>query len=213
MRAEQGDLPEDGRRRTVRIFAAIAAVALVSALFTFVPWLHAHGLYLRDAVMGLGLSGQWWRVPTAMWVHVNAVHWLADVLAAAGLLLLVGRETRPLAMLGALVVLGVVVQAALLFVPSVRWYGGLSGALHGLALWGGLRLMHGDAGSRPVGVVLTIGGLVKVWLEQSWLAAVVFDPAWGFGVVRGAHAAGAIAGFALWLLQEWWRRRGIAPAA
>lgn len=213
MRADGEDSPAARRRRTAWIVAAIGAVALVSAAFTFVPWLHAHGLYLRDAVMGLGPRGQWWRVLTAMWVHVNAAHWLADVLAAAGLLLLVGRETRPLAMLGALVGLGVVVQIVLLFVPSVGWYGGLSGALHGLALWGGLRLMHGDAGSRPVGVVLTIGGLVKVWLEQSWLAAVVFDPAWGFGVARGAHAAGAIAGFALWLLQEWWRRRGVAPAA
>jgi rhomboid family GlyGly-CTERM serine protease len=197
----------------VSTFAAVGAVALLSALFTFVPWLHAHGLYLRDAVMGHGWSGQWWRLLTAMWVHLNAGHWLADVLAAAGLLLLIARETRSGAMLVALLVLGVAVQLTLLFVPSVHWYGGLSGALHGLALWGGLRLMHGEAGSRQIGVVLTIGGLVKVWLEQSWLAAVVFDPDWGFGVVRGAHAAGAIAGFALWLLQDWWRRRSAAPPA
>lgn len=201
------------RRRVVGTCAAIGAVVLLSSLFTFVPWLHAHGLYLRDAVTGHGGSGQWWRLLTAMWVHVNAAHWLADMLAAAGLLLLVGRETRPAAMVAAMVVLGVAVQVCLLFVPSVHWYGGLSGALHGLALWGGLRLMHGDAGSRPIGVVLTIGGLVKVWLEQSWLAPVVFDPDWGFGVVRGAHAAGAIAGFALWLLQQWWARRRPAPAA
>ncbi|MGO4328301.1 rhombosortase [Cupriavidus sp. 2TAF22] len=194
--------------------AAIAAVAALSAAFTFIPWLHAHGLYLRDAVMGQGASGQWWRLLTAMWVHLGWRHWLADLLATAGLLLLVGREARTLAMLAVLVACGVAVQLVLCRVPSVGWYGGLSGALHGLALWGGLRLLQGDGWSRGIGVMLCLGVLVKTWLEQSWLAPVVFDPQWGFGVVRVSHAAGALAGLALWLAQEWWqRRRGTTPAA
>ncbi|WP_204307998.1 hypothetical protein, partial [Klebsiella pneumoniae] len=48
---------------------------------------------------------------------------------------------RPQAIVGALVVCGVLVQIALLTQPTVQWYGGLSGALHGLAAWGGLRLL------------------------------------------------------------------------
>lgn len=189
------------------VLAALAATATLGAAFTFIPWLHAHGLYLRDAVLGHGAAGQWWRLLTAMWVHLGWRHWLADLLAAAGLLLLVGREARGGVMFAVLLSCGVAVQLALCRVPSVGWYGGLSGALHGLALWGGLRLLRGDGWSRATGVLLCLGVLVKTWLEQSWLAPVVFDAHWGFGVVRISHAAGAVAGLALWLLQEWWERR------
>ncbi len=186
------------------VLAAVAGVGALAALFTFVPWLHAHGIYLRGAVRD---DGQWWRLLTAMWAHLDWRHWLADVGAATGLLLLIGRECRVRAMLLVLVVSGVTVQVALLRMPGIDWYGGLSGALHGLALWGALRLLRGEGWSRAAGVALSVGVLVKLWLEQSWLSPVVFDPSWGFGVVRAAHAAGAIAGLACWLLQEWWGNR------
>ncbi|SDD24342.1 rhomboid family GlyGly-CTERM serine protease [Cupriavidus sp. YR651] len=190
------------------MLATVAGVAIVAALFTFVPWLHAHGLYLRDAVY---VDHQWWRVVTAMWVHLDWRHWLADVAAAAGLLLLAGRATRVREMLAVLLVSGLAVQIALLRIPSIGWYGGLSGALHGLALWAGLRLLQAPGWSRGIGVVMCLVVLGKIWIEQSWLAAVVFDPSWGFGVVRAAHAAGAVAGLACWVLQEWWgTRRGAA---
>lgn len=186
------------------MLATIGGVAGLAALFTFLPWLHAHGLYLRDAVR---LDGQWWRLATAMWVHLDWHHYLADVAAAAGLLLLAGRATRIREMLAVLVISGLAVQVALLRIPSVGWYGGLSGALHGLALWAGLRLLQAPGFSRVIGVITCLIVIGKVWTEQSWLAALVFDPSWGFGVVRAAHAAGAIAGLACWVLQEWWRTR------
>ncbi len=191
------------------MLAAIALVWALSALMSFVPWLHAHGLYLRDAVLA---GGEWWRLATAMWVHLDWRHWLADACAAAGLLLLAGRGARAREALAVLVASGIAVQAALLRVPAIGWYGGLSGALHGLALWAALSLLRVPGLPRAVGALLSLGVIVKVWLEQSWLAPVVFDPSWGFGVVRAAHAAGAVAGLACWLLQEWWRgRRAPAP--
>nr|WP_255581536.1 rhombosortase [Cupriavidus sp. AU9028] len=181
---------------------------MLSAAFTFVPWLHAHGLYLRDAVLGED-GHQWWRVVTAMWVHLNWPHWLGNLLAAAGLLLIAvaraGVRTRQALLV--LLACGAIAQLALLWVPSVRWYGGLSGALHGFALWCGLRLLAAPGVARALGVALAAAVLVKVWLEQSWLAPIVMDPMRGFGVVRAAHAAGAVAGLALWLLGEWWQRR------
>ncbi len=206
-------LPSAAGARWPALPGALAAVAALGAAFTFVPWLHAHGLYLREAVMERGVAGEWWRLFTAMWVHLGWRHWLANLLAAAGLLLLIGREARAGAMLAVLFASGVAAQLMLCRVPSVAWYGGLSGALHGLALWGGLRLLSGGGASRAIGVALCLGVLAKTWLEQSWLAPVVFDAQWGFGVVRAAHAAGAAAGLALWLLQEWWRRRPGQPSA
>ncbi|WP_370639586.1 MULTISPECIES: rhombosortase [Cupriavidus] len=197
-------------RRALPALAAAAAVAALSAAFTFVPWLHAHGLYLRDALMLPGGERQWWRLLTAMWVHLDGRHWLGNLLAASGLLLLAGRAAGARQMLLALLVCGIAVQVALLWQPAVRWYGGLSGALHGLAVWGALRLLAADRWSRAIGVALVAGVLVKLWLEQSWLAPVRFDAAWGFGVVRAAHAAGAVAGFAWWLAQQWWGQRRAA---
>ncbi|MBR7540169.1 hypothetical protein KC221_28705, partial [Mycobacterium tuberculosis] len=79
--------------------------------FTFMPWLHAHGLYLRDAVR---IDGQWWRIVTAMWVHLDGKHYIADVAATSGLLLLAGRIARVRAMLAVLVISGLAVQVALL---------------------------------------------------------------------------------------------------
>ncbi|CBJ42095.1 rhombosortase [Ralstonia solanacearum] len=194
------------RAHVIRTWGACAGVFAVSAAFSFVPWLHAVGLYQRDAVR----AGQWWRLITAMWVHLDAWHWLADGMAAAGLILLLARVLRPDAILAVLVACGVLVQVALLKQPSVQWYGGLSGALHGLAAWGGLRLLRPsdedaatDRPSRWIGSLLCLGVLVKVWLEQSWLSPVAYDPHWGFGVVRIAHALGAGSGLLLWVLGEW----------
>ena len=190
------------------MLAAIALVWALSALMSFVPWLHAHGLYLRDAVRG----GEWWRLVTAMWVHLDWRHWLADASAAAGLLLVAGRAVRVREALLVLVVCGIAVQVALLRVPAIGWYGGLSGALHGLALWAALSVMRVPGLPRVVGVLLSLGVIAKVWVEQSWLVPVVFDPSWGFSVVRAAHAVGAVAGLACWLLQDWWQgRRAPAP--
>lgn len=181
---------------------------LVSGAFTFVPWLHAHGLYLRDAVAGPD-GGQWWRMITAMWVHLNWQHWLGNLLAATGLLLIAVTRAgvRPALALLVLAACGVIAQLGLLWVPSVRWYGGLSGALHGMALWCSLRLLAVPGIARAFGVALAAVVLAKVWLEQSWLAPIVMDRLRGFGVVRAAHAAGAVGGLALWLLAEWWQRR------
>lgn len=191
------------------MLAAVAGVAALSAVFTFVPWCHAMGLYVRDAVR---IDGQWWRIVTAMWVHLDWKHYVSDVAATSGLLLLAGRVARVREMLAVLVLCGLAAQVALLRMPEIGWYGGLSGATHGLALWTALRLLQAPGWSRLIGVVTCVIVLGKLWIEQSWLAAIVFDAHWGFDVVRGAHAAGAIAGLACWLLQEWWdtRRRVLA---
>lgn len=104
------------RVHAVRTWGVCAGVFALSAAFSFVPWLHAIGLYQRDGVRG----GQWWRIVTAMWVHLDAWHWLADCMAATGLILLLSRVLRPDAIVGALVACGVLVQLALLNQPTVR---------------------------------------------------------------------------------------------
>ncbi|MDQ0140251.1 rhombosortase [Cupriavidus necator] len=204
MRTETARLPAAPGASWPRLLAAVALVWALSAAFTFIPGWHAHGLYLREAVLA---DGQWWRLATAMWVHLDGHHWLADMFAATGVMAICARAARARSLLLVLVACGFAVQVVLLRVTAIAWYGGLSGALHGLALWGALGLLRSPGLARVTGVLLCLGVLAKVWVEQSWLAPVVFDPAWGFGVVRAAHAAGAVAGLLCWVLQEWWLAR------
>jgi hypothetical protein len=186
------------------MLAAVAGVAALAALFTFVPWMHAHGLYLRDAVR---IEGQWWRLFTAMWVHLDTRHYLSDVAATAGLMLLAGREARVRESLTVLVICGLAAQLALLAMPAVGWYGGLSGAARACAMDG----VAAAAGTRLVAPDWR--GDVRDRAGQS-LARTVVARGRGVrsvvGVRRGARRArgGAVAGLGCWLLQEWWVARG-----
>jgi rhomboid family GlyGly-CTERM serine protease len=196
------------------ILAGIATV--LGAVVTFVPGLSELAMYRREAV----LDGQVWRLIGAMWVHLSWTHWLANAMAATGLILLGAAATVSARRLGTVLLLsGLAVTIALLRVPEVTWYAGLSGALHGLALWLGITLATGAQSSEPsthrfrwCGVVLCVAMLIKLWLEQSWLSPVAHDPQWGFGVARVAHALGAISGALLWCLEQWRMRRHQASA-
>lgn len=188
----------------------ILGMAALGALCTGVPALADALIYRRDAV----LSGQAWRLVTAMWVHLSWTHWLANSMAMAGLVLLGTAAALPVRQLvGTVLICGVAVTAALLRVPEVAWYAGLSGALHGVALWLGIVLAT-RAGEptiaqhwRWLGVLMCGGVLVKLWLEHSWLSPLVHDPDWGFGVARIAHALGAISGAVWWCVGQWRMRR------
>jgi len=216
-------------RRLASALALAGSVAALAAVFTL-PALAEWGTYRREAV----LNGEVWRLATAMWVHLSWMHWAANSMAAAGLILLGVAANMPLRHLGlALLVCGLAVTVALLRVPDVAWYAGLSGALHGVALWLGITLATraGPAQSaggvepspesaaagtaaqrlRLLGVALCAGVLVKLWFEQSWLSPVAYDPTWGFGVVRVAHGLGTFSGALWWCFGQWRTRR--RPAA
>ena len=131
-------------RRVVRALALVGGVAGLAALFTGVPTLAGWGTYRRAAVV----DGEIWRLVTAMWVHLDWWHWLANSMALAGLILLGTAAAVPLRRLAVvLLVCGLAVTVALLRMPDVAWYAGLSGALHGLATWLGITLATGVAAS------------------------------------------------------------------
>lgn len=206
--------------------------AALAAVFT-VPAMAEWGAYRREAV----LNGEVWRLATAMWVHLTWMHWAANSMAAGGLILLGVAAAVPLRQLAlALLVCGLAVTVALLRIPDVAWYAGLSGALHGMALWLGMTLATRAAPTLPagatepspesaaastasqrlrlLGVALCAGVLVKLWFEQSWLSPVAYDATWGFGVVRVAHGLGTFSGGLWWCFGQWrMRRRPSATAA
>lgn len=106
------------------------ALALSSTLFALLGEAANHALrYDRGAI----LAGQWWRLISGNLVHLGWSHLLLNL---AGLLLvwllfhrmLSTRDWLIVTLASSLAVGG----GLLLFDPNLRWYVGLSGALHGL---------------------------------------------------------------------------------
>jgi rhomboid family GlyGly-CTERM serine protease len=134
-------------------------------------------------------AGEWWRLASAHWVHLDAHHLLLD---SAGLVLLwiaYARELRPVHWLVVLAAATFAIDAGLWWGdPAVSWYLGLSGLLHGAWAAGALaQLLRREWRGGLMLALLAI----KLVLEQRAGASVV---AQGMPVVTLAHALGALGG-------------------
>lgn len=135
-------------------------------------------------------AGEWWRLLSGQFVHLDGGHALANAAGAVLVWALVGN-TYPVA-LWAVVWLGAVVATAAGLwwgAPQVLWYVGASGWLHGLLVAGAwpMATIRGDRLGRTVLLVLT----AKLIWEQS------LGPIGGQGVgkvIVDAHAYGALGG-------------------
>ena len=158
--------------------------------------------YQREAI----LAGEWWRLVTAHVVHLNMRHMLLNV--AALLLLgwfLVWRplDTARLTIAGLATALsvGLLLLAAS---PTVAYYVGLSGWLHGLAVmviaahWCGDRLMS-------AGLALGLSGKL-VW-EAVYGANPGTEAAMGAPIITASHCYGALSAAATLALVTVLRRR------
>ncbi|GAB3024027.1 rhombosortase [Bowmanella dokdonensis] len=137
-------------------------------------------------------SHQWWRLLSGNLLHTNANHLLLN---GAGLLLLWalhGDYYRPGAYLGLLLGCGLGCGIGLyLFSPEMIWYVGLSGALHGLFVWGGgqdIRLGLRSGWLLMAGVWAKIG--YEQWQGPSEEIASLIEAS----VAVDAHLYGAISG-------------------
>ena len=180
--------------------AALAGSALI-LLLQLMPEVPAALEYRRSA-----LAAEPWRLLTGHIVHVNWTHALVNSGAWVVLAWLFApqrdarRQLLSLAFGAALISLALAVGF-----PSIQWYRGASGALHALFFAGAtaavgesLRRQRRRAALLPLG--LTVGGWLKVILEQpggsvtpyaEWLAA---------ATVPQAHLFGALAGTLLGLI-------------
>jgi rhomboid family GlyGly-CTERM serine protease len=144
------------------------------------------GRYDRAAL----ISGQWWRLISAHFVHLGLRHTLLNAAAAAILVLLFGNALRartwPIVVMASLVA----IDAGLWFLsPAIQWYAGASGVLHGVIAAGGLAL----ASLRDWrGAVLLALLTSKLVIEQFTSSGLGF--AGGLPVVLDAHLYGALGG-------------------
>lgn len=136
-----------------------------------------------------------WRLVTAAWVHLSALHLGANLLgtalvAALGWAAGCGRRAA-----SAWLLAWPLTHAGLLAQPALTAYGGLSGLLHAGVAVAAWQLLRGDHGQRRrLGVALAAGLVIKVLLEAPWQGPLRHAAGWDIAIAPLAHATGAIAG-------------------
>lgn len=133
-------------------------------------------------------AGQWWRLLSGHFAHLNTHHLLFNLLGLALIVdLLLDGWSRA-------AVIGLAIASALgtgvllwLLEPQLQWYVGLSGLLHGL--WGGAALAGWLRRHQPICLAALVALAFKLTLLNEGLGAMP--------VVPVAHLYGAASGL-LW---------------
>lgn len=154
-------------------------------------WLTNAGTYLAFDRQALN-AGEYWRLVSGNFVHTNANHLWLNAAGLSSLWLLHGHYYKPAAFCSVLLLLTLCTGLGLWqFFPEVDYYYGLSGALHGLLVWGALV----DIGQRQrLGMVLLGACYLKLSLEftlgpSSSTAALIASE-----VAVQSHLLGTLAG-------------------
>ena len=139
-----------------------------------------------------------WRLLSGSLVHTNGYHLLLNGAGLFFLWALHGEHYRPMLFIKLFLWCGLGTSLGIYYLsPSLIWYVGLSGALHGLFVWGACMDIRNKIYS---GVLLLLGIVAKVGWEQ-WLGSSdeVADLI-GASVAIDAHFYGAVSGLALFIL-------------
>ena len=154
-------------------------------------------------------TGAWWRLFSANLVHSNGWHWLLNAASAAfQFWLFQDLGSRLRWWLVAIVCAGGNVLGMHWFSPEVAWYVGMSGALYGTAVFGGLLLLANR--EWLIGGVLSGYLFGRIVYEQHGghteeLAELIAAP-----VAVDAHLWGLVSGYGLALVLialPLWRKR------
>lgn len=178
-------LPGSGAE--IRAFLLIAVLGIV---FQFLADLSSSWLiYDRDAV----LSGQWWRLLTGNFVHINFAHLWLNLGAFLAILVVFPGQHGVSRVLFYLICCGIAVTAGIqLFSSGVEWYSGLSGVLHGVFV---IKAYDEWSASKKLGGAM-VGALgFKLGYEQLMGGSENVARLIGGPVAVDAHLYGAIGGF------------------
>jgi rhomboid family GlyGly-CTERM serine protease len=137
-------------------------------------------------------QGEWWRILTAHFVHLDARHALLIGLGVVLMWALFARDYSPLRWLALYLFSALVISAGLwLLNPEIQWYVGASGALHGVMTAGTLaHLRRRDLD----GWILATFIIAKLVYEQV-AGSMPFSGA--AHTVVDAHLYGAVGGLGL----------------
>lgn len=192
-------------------------MSLQAAPLAIRPWLIVTALLIVGALVAWWLPTAWldwqpdqataqpWRAWTAVWVHWSPLHLGTNLMAAAVVGAYGWAAQVPRAQALAWCAAWPLTHAALLIKPDLAHYGGLSGVLHaGVALVCLWLVLRTRGARRVVGVMVSVGLIIKLASEQPWGPAMQTSQEWDISIAPIAHSTGALAGLlcgalALWL--------------
>ena len=197
-------IPEPARRPAPPRGPRYPRALIVCAVSLFALSVAGDGVTARLRYERTALAhGEWWRVFTAHLVHLDLRHLALNVAGLGALWWLYAADARPRDWLTVALVSALAIGVGLyLFSPSVQWYVGLSGVLHGLWAAAAVAAWH----RWRVESVVTLTVLAaKLAVEQ------IFGPlstgvSSGLPVVTVAHLYGAVGGLLAALGLRLWRQ-------
>jgi len=183
-------------------------------------WLALVLLLIAGSLLALAVPAAWidwqpelawrepWRAFTAALVHWSDRHLLANLAAAAVVGAYGFAAALPRAATLAWLLAWPLSHVMLLWRPELAHYGGLSGMLHaGVAITCLWLLVLGQGGRRLVGVLVSLGLVIKLGSESPWGPALQHSEEWDIALAPLAHATGALAGFLCGAIALWLSRR------
>jgi rhomboid family GlyGly-CTERM serine protease len=165
--------------------ALLVVLALIVALSATGEWGRTRLAYDRDALTHY----QWWRLISAHLVHLSWRHALLNGAGLGVLWALFAREFTPWRWLWIVGLSGLAIDLGLWFLhPSVDWYVGGSGVLHGAWAAGACAAYRRGEGMGAVTMLLLV---IKLIYEQQ-SGSSVFEG--DLPLVPAAHLLGALGG-------------------
>jgi rhomboid family GlyGly-CTERM serine protease len=188
-------------RRLGVSWAIVALLVVCVALAAGGNELRDLGRYDRHAIE----SGEYWRLITGHLVHLGLGHLWPNLAALAIIGLLFDDVFRAADWWRVSVVCAAAIDIGLyLLDPSVAWYVGLSGVLHGFVAAGALALLMRR---QAIGAVLAIGLGAKLVFEQVVGPVPFTAESVGGPVVVAAHLYGSAGGLLIEAAAQAVRRR------
>lgn len=138
------------------------------------------------------IGSQPWRLVTGHWVHLGWMHLVLNGAGIALVAVLFAQELKPLDWIATVTIMPLLISCGfLLFDPTLQWYVGLSGVLHGLMLTGCLLLFPAQ---KRMAAIIAIVVIAKLAHEQWAGAESGTERLISGNVIVDAHLYGAFAG-------------------
>lgn len=143
-------------------------------------------------------SGEFWRLLTAHWVHVNWIHFSLN---AAGLVLCM-TITDPVWSIKRWIVYQLILALGISilfkqFNPELGWYVGFSGVLYGIYLLAAVDLFQRD---KVIAILVASAIVIKIAIEQSGEINLTTSDIIGTPVIIDAHLYGVLLAMVIALL-------------